>query len=203
MDIVQKEDGIAVKQDESDLITLELKGEVFVTNPVTYCFRFTNYGGWSNFTVNESTGEFTVNSDWGNWAYRWHTDSLGDGVKLTQFLLKCDADYIVRKLAVEGAHALKDEIDFERTLKAIQERIVEARRAKEITKKDARRLWLMADEFVEDDQCDLNAIDSDLDKLLGNESWEYIAEKHSHRYMFLWKRLIPFFQSWLRNHAQL
>jgi hypothetical protein len=203
MDTVQRKDGIAVKHDESGLITLELKGEVFVTNPVTYCFRFTSYSGWSNFTINESTGEFTVNSDWGNWAYRWHTDSLGDGVKLTQFLLKCDADYIVRKFAVGGAQDLKDEIDFERTLKSIQERIVVARRDKEIEKEHARRLWLMADEFVEDDQCDLDTIDSELDKFLGYDTWEYILEKHSHSYMFLWKRLIPFFQSWLRDHAQL
>lgn len=192
-----------MKYDESNMPALELKGEVIVTRPVTYCFRFTDYAGWANFTVNESTGEFSILSDWGNWAYRWHTDRLGKGVKLTQFLLTCDADYIVRKLAVEGAQDLKDEIDFDGTLENLKIRIVEARRAKEITKENARRFWVSSEIFVECDQCDLEALDDDLDTFLGHDSWEYIAEKKSHRYMFLWKRLIPFFQGWMKYHAQL
>lgn len=192
-----------MKYDESNMPALELKGEVSVTHPVTYCFRFTDYSAWANFTVNEQTGELSILSDWGNWAYRWRTDSLGDGVKLTQFLLSCDAEYIVRKFAVEGAQDLKDEIDFEGTLGTIKKCIVEARRAKEITKEDARRFWVSAEIFVEYDQCDLEALDDALDTFLGNDSWEYIAEKKSHRYMFLWKRLIPFFQDWMKCHAQL
>lgn len=188
-----------MKYDERYLQELKLRGDVTITNPVTYCFRFNDYGNWANFTINESTGEFSIQSDWGDWSYRWHTDSLGKGVKLTQFLLSCDTDYITNKLAYGPVSDLKDEVDDEETLKAIRKHICEVRRGRDIDKGDARAYWLEAETFVEEQNCSIEAMDSDLYDLLG-EPWEYIAHKKSHRYMFLTRRLLPFFQAWMKNH---
>jgi len=191
-----------VKYDERYLQELKLRSEVTISKPVTYSFAFIDYGQWANFTINESTGEFSIQSDWGDWSYRWHTDSLGKDVKLTKFLLKASPDYITEKLSYGPVLDLKDVVDDEETLKAIRKHICEVRRARDIDKGDARDYWLEAETFVEEQACNLDVIDSGLYEFLG-EPWEYVAHKKSHRYMFLTRRLIPFFQSWLRDHAQL
>lgn len=188
-----------MKYDESHLQTLELQGSVHISNPVTYSFRFKDYATWANFTINDATGEFSVQSDWGCWSYRWHTDSLGKNNTLTQFLLQCDADYIVRKFATSRVPDLQDETDPEETLKSIRARICEARRVHNIRKDEARKHWYEAESFVNSGDCNLDNMDSDLYRFL-DEPWDYIATKKSHRYMFLTRRLIPFFQAWLRHH---
>lgn len=187
-----------MKYDDTDLPPLELKGPVSITAPVAYSFRFNGYASWAIFTINDYTGEFTINSDWGDWSYRWHTDSLGKGVLLTQFLLQCDADYIVHKFAKGRVSDLQDEVDPEETLKCIRKKICEERGDQAIAARTARFLWLEAQSFV-DDGCDLDNMDSDLYRFL-DEPWDYIAHRKSHRYMFLVKRLIPFFQQWLKRH---
>ena len=52
-----------------------------------------------HFTVSDSTGELHVQSDWGNWAYRWNTAGLGCA-DLTTFLSRYEAGdcYVVYKL---------------------------------------------------------------------------------------------------------
>jgi hypothetical protein len=45
----------------------------------TYSFYFkSNKCSWANFTVNNSTGEFHIQSDNGDWQYRWNLNSLGE-----------------------------------------------------------------------------------------------------------------------------
>jgi len=187
-----------MKYDDSHLPELKLKGTAHVGTAVTYSFVFDMYGGWANFTINDSTGEFNVNSDWGSWCYRWHTNSLGENTRLTQFLLQCDADYIVRKFAVDGTSDLKDTVDDEETLKAIRTHICEARRTRDIDKGVARAYWCEAETFVEN-SCNIDNMDLDLYRFL-DAPWEYIATKKSHRYMLLTRRLIPFFKAWMKNH---
>jgi len=66
--------------------------------------------GWAIATVNNASGEVNIQSDWGNWAYRWHVDPRNLAAPtLVHFLAKYDrysdgehgqyhCDYLARKL---------------------------------------------------------------------------------------------------------
>jgi hypothetical protein len=150
-------------------------------------------------TINEQTGELNIQSDWGNWSHRWHVDSLGPR-KLTEFLLQCEPDYIVRKFQLNQPADLKDVRDDEGTWKAVREHICAERREKRITKDKARNFWVSGDIWVHDEACDTENMDFELGKFLGNEPWEYVGYKESYQYEFLVNKLIPFIQEWLQDH---
>jgi hypothetical protein len=174
---------------------------VSISKPVTYSFRFEEYGTWCNATVNEQTGEFHIASDWGNWSHRWHVDSLGPRL-LTEFLLQCDPDYIVRKFQLNRPEDLKKVKDDERTWEAVREYICAERREKRITKEKARHYWIEGDAWVHDENCDAENMDTDLSRFLGDEPWEFIRHRKSYNYEFLVHRLIPFIQQWLAGHLK-
>ncbi len=59
-------------------------------------------GGWALATVNDATGELAIQSDWGNWSFRWNTDHIGCE-SLTHFIAgrftgDGDCDYLANKL---------------------------------------------------------------------------------------------------------
>lgn len=170
-----------------------------VSSPVTYSFRFAEYGPWCNVTINEQTGELNIQSDWGCWSHRWHVDGLGPR-RLTVFLLQCDPDYIVRKFQLNRPEDLKDVRDDEATWEAVREYICAERREKHITREQARRCWREGDAWVHDEDCDIENMDLVLSDFLGAEPWEFIRYKRSYNYEFLVHRLLPFIQQWLKTH---
>ena len=180
--------------------TLQLQS-AHISKPVTYSFRFEEYGTWCNVTINEQTGEFHIASDWGTWSHRWHVNSIGPNT-LTEFLLQCDPDYIVRKFRLNEPKDLVDVRDDEATWEGIREYICAERRAKRITKKEARQYWYEGDAWVHDENCDVENIEFDLSQFLGSEPWEFIRDKKSYNYEFLVFRLIPFLQKWLTDHLK-
>jgi hypothetical protein len=178
---------------------LEATHPPVVMRPVAYSFRFKEMG-WAIFTLNDTTGEFSIQSDWGNYSYRWHVNALGEGYTLHSFLTKCDADYIANKFKRDGL--LKDEIDIEATEKAFHDHICQERRARNIkTKAEARGLWLEVDEWAEAGFVDMCFTDSLSDFF--DYHHDFIRHERSTRYKFLVTELLPFFQRYLRENAQL
>lgn len=71
----------------------------------TYVFRDTpGEFGWANCTVNDSTGELSIQSDWGSWSHAWSPDPRHLGApSLTLFIgNRGDVDYLARKLQSGG-----------------------------------------------------------------------------------------------------
>lgn len=60
--------------------------------------------GWANCTVNDATGELSIQSDWGSWTHGWSPDPKVLGApSLTAFIgSRGDVDYLARKLQREG-----------------------------------------------------------------------------------------------------
>lgn len=177
---------------------LVLNGEVSVSTPVSYNFHFKPYG-WAIFTINDRTGEFSIQSDWGTYGYRWSTARGAIGNRtLTQFLLSCDTDYIVRKFSMENRGELARQVCVQRTEEALKKHICEARRSGDLKKDAAREHW---DDVVSWSEHSFS-MESCPDALYTflSEPWEYLEEDYPHRFYFLRDRLLPYFFQWLRNH---
>lgn len=78
------------------------------------------FSGWA-IVFMDSTGAFATVSDYGSYAYKWHTQGWGPG-DFRRFIVHCDGDYVRRKLAP------REEYDGEATLKAAKRTIIDQRR---------------------------------------------------------------------------
>lgn len=78
---------------------------ISTSTAITYLFRAAHDSlGWANCTVNDTTGELAIQSDWGSWSYGWNPKNLG-APTLTAFIAeRGSVDYIARKLQNEGAN---------------------------------------------------------------------------------------------------
>lgn len=170
--------------------------------PTTY--RFTPdppVGGWALATVNDATGELSIQSDWGTWAYRWHTAHLGpgrqsgDGVAtLTEFLSCRSPDschYIADKLT-SAEHCLRWAFSAEKTLKYLKERV---REDAQLSESSITELLAELDELpTTDDSRDF--VDAfyqidDHDKIVCDSPGEWIREELTGSYLVLLHRIIP------------
>lgn len=71
----------------------------------TYVFRAgSGEFGWANCTVNDTTGELAIQSDWGAWAHRWNSDPSSLGAPSLTVFIGCrgNVDYLASKLQREG-----------------------------------------------------------------------------------------------------
>ncbi len=96
-----------------------------VSTATTYTFRGER-GGWALCTVNDQTGELSIQSDWGSWSYRWHASPASLGApSFTHFLGdRSDVDYLARKL--QGRNG-GERFSPERTAKALCHLLAERR----------------------------------------------------------------------------
>lgn len=64
---------------------------------VTYRFKAKEDFGWANATVDEAAASLQLNTDWGDWTYRWNYKALGDP-SLHAFIGNAHYDYLANKL---------------------------------------------------------------------------------------------------------
>ena len=160
-----------------------------VRTATAYHFNFKPHG-WAIFTINDGTGELSVQSDWGNFAYRWSADPAHLGhPTLTDFLRdRASTDYLTDKLTYDNRAKLK-EVDEEASLADIRGLIVKLRRERgdlesreysayhgefrtdlhEVDKQLARSLWDEADSFLR------NLPGRDMHDAIGDQSFEFRA----------------------------
>lgn len=108
----------------------------------TYAFAIEGDFGWAYATVNDTTGELIITSDWGSWSYIWSPkqDHLGSA-SLTHFIGERDcAAYIKDKLLKRYGQVFSAEA----TTKHLQKMVIEQRRGdtvRALTKHQAREIW--------------------------------------------------------------
>jgi hypothetical protein len=187
---------------------LTQRGDVSITRPAAYHFRFDGFGGgWAIFTVNDETGEFTVQSDWGVYGYRWHTPDLPTK-NLTRFLAskgksQHDCDYITSKLQLgTRSHELEEVVDLKATRKALRYAIGDDYSDGALTKERVPELLDEIDSWESDGFVHGSAPDELVDHFSDHrELFECIRHKPSGWYRVLTYHLLPFFCRWLRENV--
>jgi len=108
-----------------------IEGWPRVTEAKTYAFKFDPYG-WANVTINDTTGEISIQSDWTNVAYRMHTNALPEQYNTpTKFFIHCcqhDPDYMLRKMRHATGREqpdLKDVVNEKATVKSVKKAVKE------------------------------------------------------------------------------
>ncbi len=180
--------------------------------------------GWAIFTINEGTGEFSIQSDWGNYAYRWSIaslslDDLSHGKPLTHFLAdRGPADYVADKLSYDQPPDFKREFSPEKTIVALKEHLIRERWDENIDKEKARQIWThlthaWAGHLPYDANEASHIMNDRSDCLHFFEGWtpntHYISQEihtyfeyqHSVRYTFLVEHLLPLFFKYLRDEV--
>lgn len=108
---------------------LELVNE---SRPVTYNFKDSSGWGWASTTLNEDTGELTINSDWGAWTYRWGAP----GMSLHRFVGGGDYRYLAEKLLRRSLVAFSER----RTRRRLRNAIAEGHRDGSFSREDALQM---------------------------------------------------------------
>ena len=172
-----------------------------------YHFTFDEPFGWAIFTINNKTGEFSIQSDWGNWSYRWGISNLGEEAQahekpLAYFLSdRTEAGYIVNKFSYNRKDY--EEFDGEETQEAIKKDIIRNRRDGEIDAEEARMYWDKLDRIDFDD---VNGFFQDMeynftqDYIFGLPQ-EYIVMRQTAHFNILQYKLLPFFFEYLKREV--
>ncbi len=110
-----------------------------------YQIRFPDRSSWADITIepNGTQGRIAIISDYGSWNYYWGAC----GVPFVQFLLdlKKDPHYFANKVG-EANYT-----DVEKTIVAMKQQILSARRDESITAEVAREMYLELTDAIHDD----------------------------------------------------
>lgn len=188
-----KKDGILLPDLEN--------AQIVVCDAKAYSFRFPG-GGWAIYTVNDGTGEFIVQSDWGNWSYRWNTDPKCLGAAtLTAFLRKMSDPWYVADKFHYGRPRDREEFDDHATKRGLRKRVGELYGCRKLDLERTKELldllddldWNSADSFVQSfyDHEDLGVLTA--------EPYEWIEQRPTASYIILVDALLPCFFNYLRS----
>lgn len=105
-------------------------------------WRFARGGfGWFVVFIDE-IGCVSIQSDYGDYAYRW--SSFGDDVRT--FLMQCNESYLINKFTQGWPQVSKGK----KSIQRIKESILDERRQKALSKEKARGLYDAIPDYLED-----------------------------------------------------
>lgn len=168
-----------------------------------WSFRFEGDPNWAIFTVNSHTGEFSIQSDWGNYSHRWSPNPGVLGAPtLKDFLLKTNPHYIVDKLSYNEGPQFKRQLDEYATREAIKEVLMEQSDERGDGGLYGENIWeeLESLDFSNPDSLDRTLEDTTFLKEQV-PMWELVdlfVYRPSTRYTFLVEEMIPFFLNHLK-----
>jgi hypothetical protein len=179
------------------------------TDAKVYSFRWPDYSSWAIFTVCDSTGEFSIQSDWGGFFYRWNIDALGGGQTLTEFLASSnDPHYVMNKLCYDRPD-LGDEYDEEATRTLWQKMLWDRMDGVTFCKPEADEIGELMERFFELAQdggqhgadIALWTMDPELHEFFYEEPWEYVVRRPPWKVIICRDELLPRFFRYLRDHV--
>lgn len=156
-----------MKADTDHVAKLKL---LATTQATSYSFGPENghHGDWAICTVNDATGELSVQSDWGNWSHRWNPDPKHLGAPtLTAFIAdRSSCHYLADKLSPSEGRQAARMFDAEATIAEFRGVLLERR------KEDARR-W--SPSSLSDRVGDVRARSRLLDRETAREIWDELG----------------------------
>jgi hypothetical protein len=105
---------------------------VIVNRVIATQYNLRGPGWWATIVI-EKSGCVFIQSDYGDYAYRW--SSFGDDIR--KFLCSCDTHYLYGKFGGQ----LPREFNTPKTIKAIKKDLIEYRRNSYPSAKHAREIW--------------------------------------------------------------
>lgn len=179
------------------------------TEAKVYSFRWPDYSSWAIFTICDATGEFSIQSDWGGFFYRWNIDALGGGQTLTEFLAGMNDQYYVMNKLCYDRPDLKDEFDEEETKKLWQKMLWERMDGTTFCISDKEEIEELMERFFETAaeygssglDFALYEMDSKLHEFFHEEPWEYIRRCPPAKVVICRDELLPRLFQHLRDHV--
>lgn len=195
-----------------------------------YYFYFENWlGTWANFYVDNAKGTFMINSDWGDFTYRWGLSGMPENKSFEQFLADCvkSCDYVTTKFSYGRDDARR--FCGTHTSNRIKRDILDLRREGAISAEQARCAWLILEDASQyDNDIEYNSLvsscfeDTDAyfnsDEFVGIEDlfgfndfklseiiediWEYYDRIETPKFRFVRQELLPMFFGFLKDHLE-
>lgn len=185
---------------------------------ISYSFQREDglHGDWAICTVNDATGELSIQSDWGNWSHRWGTDPkhLGSPT-LTAFIAdRSSCHYLADKLSPSEGRQAARMFDAEATIAEFRGMVLERRREDAhrtrgrggfLDRETARHLWDElgrlnhdnADEFLRG----FYEIE-DASKFISEEPYHLLASCPTPAYLVLLHGILPALVETIRARAE-
>lgn len=155
--------------------------------------------GWAIFTFNDNTGEFTIQSDWGDFSHRWSPSDLGKPT-LGHFLASVDVHYIADKLNIP-----RREFDAAGTRKRLRKLIREMRQELNISNSLAREMLEESERAISyaNESEFLRSFErADVLRERFNEPWNAVAHKDSYQWRIFLSDLLPVFRDDMRKRIE-
>lgn len=155
--------------------------------------------GWAFFVLDDETGWFGIESDWGNYGHTWPSPGRGKE-SLKHFVATAGCEYIATKFSYDREREFSKTFDEEGTRSQIKKDIVERRRDRRMEAEEAREVWDALERWgMENENAFHYDMPDEIQTFYCGDLCELAHYKPSARFDFLVGTLLPFFQDVLKK----